>query len=176
MSQMPMIRWVDKTFDFGFPVQAAPLLLERLRGTPARLEDRIRSLPREELIRRDGATWSIQEHAGHLVDVETLFAGRLDDYDAGAARLRPADVSGRRTNLADHNQRELSTILAEFRAARGGLVTRLEGLDEAGFARTAIHPRLDRPMRVCDMMLFESEHDDYHLVLITGLLRHVVRM
>lgn len=171
MIPMPMIRWVDRKFDFGFPVETAPLLLERLRGTPARLEDRVRSLPRERLIRRDGDKWSIQEHAGHFVDVETLFAGRLDDYDAGAPMLRPADVSGRRTNLADHNRGELPAILAGFRAARGNLVRRLEALDAAGFARTAIHPRLDRPMRVCDMMLFESEHDDYHLALITGLMR-----
>jgi uncharacterized damage-inducible protein DinB len=171
MIHMPMIRWVDKAFDFGFPVETAPLLLERLRGTPARLDDRVRSLPRERLIQRDGAKWSIQEHAGHFVDVETLFSGRLDDYDAGAARLRPAAVSGQRTNAADHNRRELSTILAEFRVVRGNLVTRIEAMDEAGFARTAIHPRLDRPMRVCDMMLFEAEHDDHHLALITGLIR-----
>jgi hypothetical protein len=166
-----MIRWVDRSFDFGFPVETAPLLLERLRGTPARLEDRVCSLPRALLVRRDGAKWSIQEHAGHLVDVEMLFAGRLDDYDAGATRLRAADVSGQRTYAADHNRRELSTILSEFREARGNLVTRLETLDMAGCARTAIHPRLDRPMRVCDMMLFESEHDDFHLALVTGLIR-----
>jgi uncharacterized damage-inducible protein DinB len=170
---MTMIRWVDRKFDFGFPVEIAPLLLERLRGTPARLEDRVRSLPRERLIRRDGDKWSIQEHAGHFVDVEALFAGRLDDYDAAAARLRPADVSGQKTYVADHNQRKLSTILAEFRRARGNLVTRLEALDQTGFARSAVHPRLDRPMRVCDMMLFEAEHDDYHLALITGLLRRL---
>lgn len=166
-----MIRWVDRTFDFGFSVETAPLLLERLRGTPARLDDRVRSLPRARLIRRDGDKWSIQEHAGHFVDVEVLFAGRLDDYDAGAARLRAADVSGQRTYAADHNRRELSTILAEFRRVRGNLVQRLEALDLAGFARTAFHPRLDRPMRVCDMMLFVSEHDDYHLALVTGLIR-----
>jgi uncharacterized damage-inducible protein DinB len=175
MIHLPMLKWVDRTFDFGFPVRTAPLLIERLRGTPARLDDRVRSLPRERLIRRDGAKWSIQEHAGHFVDVEALFAGRLDEYDAGATRLRPADVSGQRTWLADHNRRELSTILAEFRAARGNLVTRLEAMDEAGFARTAIHPRLDRPMRVCDMMLFEAEHDDYHLALITGLMAALAR-
>ena len=171
MVHMPMIRWVDKAFDFGFPVETAPLLIERLRGTPARLDDRVRSLSRDRLLQRDGSKWSIQEHAGHFVDVEALFAGRLDDYEAGAARLRPADVSGQRTNTAEHNRRDLSTILAEFRAARGNLVTRIESMDEAGFARTAIHPRLDRAMRVCDMMLFEAEHDDYHLALITGLIR-----
>lgn len=166
-----MLRWVERIFDFTFPVEAAPLLLERLRGTPARLDDRIRSLPRELLTRRDGDKWSIQEHAGHFVDVEALFMGRLDDYDARLPRLRAADVSGRRTYAADHNQGEISAILTRFRQARGDLVARLEALDEPGFARTAFHPRLERPMRVCDMMLFEAEHDDHHLALITRLLR-----
>ena len=167
-----MIRWVDRTFDFGFPVETAPLLLERLRGTPARLEDRVRSLPRERLIRRDGDKWSIQEHAGHFVDVEALFAGRLDDYDAAAARLRPAGVSGQKTNAADHNQRasndprRVPTGAGKPRHAPRG-----SGRGRLRPQRAA--PRLDRPMRVCDMMLFESEHDDYHLALITGLMRRL---
>jgi uncharacterized damage-inducible protein DinB len=167
-----MLPWLEMRFDFTFPVGMAPFLLERLRGTPARLEDRIRSLPRDLLIRRDGERWSIQEHAGHLVDVEALFMGRLDDYHAQLPTLRAADVSGRRTYAADHRSAELSAILSRYRQARGGLVARLEAMDERDFARTAFHPRLERPMRVCDMMLFESEHDDHHLAAITHILRH----
>ena len=170
-----MLAWLDRKFDFAFPVEMAPLLLERLRGTPARLEDRIRSIPRAQLTQRDGDKWSIQEHAGHLGDVETLFWGRLDDYDAGAPRLRAADPSGQRTARADHNRRELATIFADFRAARGKLVERLEALDPTSLARTAHHPRLDRPMRVCDTMFFAAEHDDHHLALITGLIQRYGR-
>jgi uncharacterized damage-inducible protein DinB len=168
---MTMIRWEDRRFDFGFPVEMAPLLLERLRGTPARVADRVLALSQAIRTLRDDGKWSIQEHAGHLIDVESLFLGRLDDYDAGATRLRAADMSGRRTSEANYNQEEMSVIVARFREARARLVNRLEGLDAAGYERSAIHPRLDRPMRVCDMMLFEAEHDDYHLARITQLIR-----
>jgi uncharacterized damage-inducible protein DinB len=164
-------KWVDRKFDFSFPVDAHPELLERLRGTPARLEDRTRALPRDLLTRRAGDKWSIQEHAGHLVSVEALFMGRLDDYDAGSDSLRPADVTGKRTYDANYNETDIASILVAFRAARMNLVARLQRLDDAGFARTALHPRLNRPMRLCDMMLFEAEHDDYHLARITDLIR-----
>lgn len=165
------IKWIDRRFDFSFPVEAHPEILERLRGTPARLEERTRALPRGLLVRREAGKWSIQEHAGHLVSVEALFLGRLDDYDAGKASLRPADVTGQRTVDANYNDSGIDKILETFRAARRALVARLEKLDTEGFSRTALHPRLDRQMRLCDMMVFEAEHDDYHLARITELIR-----
>jgi uncharacterized damage-inducible protein DinB len=168
---MNRILWVEKQFDFGFPVEHSVEILERLRGTPARIEDRLSSLQPDWLTRRPGDKWSIQEHAGHLIDVEGLFLQRMDDYDAGAATLRAADQSGQRTYAADYNAAPLAEILRRFRAERLHMIQRLEALHEAGFARSAMHPRLDRPMRVCDQMFFEAEHDDYHLARITELIR-----
>lgn len=75
------IKWTDRRFDFTFPVALYPEMIERLRGTPARLEDRISSLPAESLRRRDGERWSIQENAGHLLDLESLVMERLNQYD-----------------------------------------------------------------------------------------------
>lgn len=165
------IGWVDRKFDFDFPVALAPELLERLRGTPPRLAERVKSLSESVLKQRDGDKWSIQEHAGHLMDLEELFLGRLDDYDNGLAELRPAEMTGRKTFEANHNEADIDVILSGVRQERGRLVARLDELDAAGFARVAHHPRLNRPMRVCDMMLFEATHDDYHMVDITRLIR-----
>lgn len=168
---MDRILWVERQFDFNFPVEHAAEILERLRGTPARLEDRIASLPAEWLTRRRDGKWSIQEHAGHLSDVERLFVGRLDDYDAGAPTLRPADHSGQKTVAADHNAFPVAEVLRRVRDDRMRMVARLEAMDASRLARSAMHPRLGRPMRVCDQMLFEAEHDDYHLARITELIR-----
>jgi hypothetical protein len=166
------IKWVDRKFDFTFPVDIYPELIERLRGTPARVAERISELPVQLLTRRDGAAWSIQEHAGHLADLdESLFMARLDDYDAGASALRPADMTNRLTEGANHNARPVEAVLATLRAARGAVITRLEALEPAAFARQALHPRLQCPMRVVDMMFFHAEHDDYHLARITELSR-----
>ncbi len=166
------IKWTQRRFPFDFPVDVYPELMERLRGTPARVEDRLRSFPAAFLARRDGEAWSIQENAGHLIDTEALFMGRLDDFDAGIATLRAADMTNRKTFDARHNDQSIESILQALRRERGALVARLERLAPDQFARTAQHPRLKKPMRVVDMMFFHTEHDDYHLARMTELALH----
>ena len=165
------IEWTDRKFDFSFPAGLYPEMIERLRGTPARLEELVGSLSPEVLRRRDGERWSMQENAGHLLDLESLVRQRLDEYLAGATELHAADMTNRKTYEADHNQLEVGTILQEFRAQRLELVVRLEGLAPDMFARSAHHPRLNVPMRLVDMIFFQAEHDDFHLARISELKR-----
>ena len=77
---MPREIWVEKTFDFDFPVSESATLLEELAKAPARLAHLIGGVAEVDLVRREGKRWSIQENAGHLANVEALFLGRLDDY------------------------------------------------------------------------------------------------
>ena len=42
-------------------------------------------------------------------------------------------------------------------------------------ARTALHLRLNIPMRLVDMILFQAEHDDYHLARSGELARLFVK-
>jgi hypothetical protein len=114
-------------------------------------------------------TWSIQENVGHLLTVDGLFAGRLDDYSAEAAELRPAKVDGSRTDQADYNSWQMTTILTDFRDGRVDYITRLYRFKTDFFERESWHPRLQQPMRVCDMLYFQAEHDDYHLQKIKDL-------
>lgn len=162
--------WLRRGFAFDLPLTLFPNVLERLRGTPARLEERLRGLPPAVLLAKPDGAWSVQETAGHLVQTEALFAGRLDDFLAGVAVLRPAAHDPRAVADADFGARPLADILAAFRAARAGHVRRLEGLGAADVARTAHHPRLDRAVNVLDMMVFAAEHDDHHLARISALL------
>jgi hypothetical protein len=39
--------WFQRAFDFNLPVEMFPNVVERLRGTPARVEDKVRRSPRE---------------------------------------------------------------------------------------------------------------------------------
>jgi uncharacterized damage-inducible protein DinB len=166
------IAWGERRFDFTFPVDFYPELIERLRGTPARLADRLQSLTPERLVRRVNAKWSMQEHAGHLTDLDLgLFLPRLDDYLAGAKVLRAADMENAATEEAHHNARILAEVLEHARSVRRSVVDRLEGYDAEFFSRTAEHPRLRAPMRAVDMLFFQAEHDDYHLARITELIR-----
>ena len=165
------VKWTDRKFDFSFPAGIFPEMIERLRGTPARLEERIRSLPEVVLQRKVGERWSIQENAGHLLDLESLVAQRLDEYLAGATELHAADMSNRKTYEANHNQGSIQLILSEFREQRTGLVNRLDSLETPIFELTALHPRLNVPMRLVDMIYFQAEHDDFHLARISELMR-----
>jgi hypothetical protein len=168
---MPQGKWFERKFALDLPLSMYPNVLERVRGTPARLEDRLLKLPREVLTRRDGDDWSIQEHAGHLLDLGALDLGRLDDYAAGLDTLRPADLGNRKTHEADHNAHSIEHILALFRAERAGFVSRLDAFDAKFVTRTALHPRLLIPMRVIDLAYFIAEHDDHHLARIGHLIR-----
>jgi uncharacterized damage-inducible protein DinB len=163
--------WFERHFDFNLPEELFPLVVERLRGTPARIEDKVRGLSPALLTRRDGESWSVQEHVGHLVDLDQLHDGRLDDFLAGAEVLRAADLANRRTHEAGHNERPLADLLQAFRRERERFVSRLDAWDAGLISLTALHPRLRQPMRVIDMALFTAEHDDHHLSRMTELIR-----
>jgi DinB superfamily len=168
---MSRIPWTERKFSFDFPIELFPEMIERVRGTPARVEDHLRSLSVNVLIRRDGERWSIQENAGHLLDLESLVMGRLDEYEAGAGTLHAADMTNRKTYEGNHNEQPVGRILDEFRTRRSELVGRLDGYQPEMFARSALHPRLNMPMRLVDMVYFQAEHDDFHLTRISELIR-----
>ena len=169
------IKWTDRRFDFTFPAGLYPEMIERLRGTPARIEDRIGSLPADVLQRRDEERWSIQENVGHLLDLESLIMERLNQYLAGATELHAADLSNRKTYEAAHNRVPVASILSDFRKQRMKIVSRFDLLDGEMFVRSAFHPRLAVQMRLVDMIFFQAEHDDYHLARISELMRLFVK-
>jgi len=162
--------WFDREFGFPTPVELFPEILERLRGTPARLEERLAGVGDNVSRARFDDAWSIRENVGHLTDLEPLWTGRVDDLRNEAGRLRPADLQNRTTHQAGHNDVALAKLLADFRAARAALMARLDAYapDDAG--RTALHPRLDQPMTIVDHAFFVAEHDDHHLATIAGLV------
>ncbi len=168
-------RWVGRTFEFNQPIGIFPCILERFRGTPARLEEMIREFPPSILTTRVDGGWSIQEHAGHLWDLEELGEKRLSEFLARASTLKAADMQNKKTYEANHNGNSIVNILREFRKDREGLVRKLDQLDEEQVGISSIHPRLNKPMRVIDWVYFMAEHDDHHLARMRGLgriLRH----
>ncbi len=161
--------WLEKNFDFDFPSSRYIEFLAFLRQTPTRLENLVESLPPDVLIRRDGDSWSIQENVGHFLTVESLFTGRLDDYQNNAETLRPARFEDNPTDKADFNTKDIQWILREFRAQREAYMQRLDALRPEDFGKVSLHPRLQKPMRLCDTLLFQVEHDRHHLLRIEEL-------
>jgi uncharacterized damage-inducible protein DinB len=168
---MALHPWFERQFALDLPLWMAPNILERLRGTPACAEDRLRGLDPSLGTRSDGNRWSIHQNVGHLGDLEPLWLARVADLRAGRATLTAADLENRATAQADHNSRPLAELLSRFRGLRARLVAELETLSDSAWGLTALHPRLQTPMRLLDLGFFVAEHDDHHLARISELLR-----
>ncbi|MBI1827686.1 MAG: DinB family protein [Planctomycetes bacterium] len=164
--------WIERTFTFDFPASKWPDLLERVRGTPARIEERVRTLPEVMLTpRHNDQGWSIKENIGHLLDLGYLPKRRIEQILAGESALIAADMSNQATHKANHNATPISKLLNDFRSDRAELVAMFERLNESDWEKSAIHPRLKSPMRIVDIAYFDAEHDDYHLGRIGQLIR-----
>ena len=168
---MPKWPWIQRTFSFEFPVGKYPDLIERVRGTPVRIEERVTGVSQKRLTHRVGNSWSILENVGHLLDLGYLPLRRIEQILAGEDVLIAADMSNKKTHQAGHNQNDSAELLAAFRAERRQLVATLEGLSEEDWGKSALHPRIEQPMRVVDIAYFDAEHDDYHLARIGELIR-----
>ena len=163
------MRWFDRRFELGLSANALPGIVRRLRSTPDRLESTLTSLTPERLILKPGGSWSAQENAGHLLDLEPLWSGRLEDLLAGEERLRPAELTNHKTHSANHNDQPTAAITTAFRRQREELVVRVEAASPTELEATALHPRLRQRMSVADLFFFVAEHDDHHLARIVEL-------
>jgi len=166
MSHMKVQPWFERTFDPTFPIEQFPVVRIRLQGTPARLDDMLRDVPHEILVRKEEGKWSAQEHVGHLLDLEPLWSTRVNDYLTGASQMTPADLSNRKTHEARHNERALPDIVREFRHARARLLDLISGVPTGLLERPLMHPRLKQPLRLIDHLYFAAEHDDHDLATI----------
>src|SRR5882757_6706947 len=155
--------WIEREFRFDQSVGIFAALLERVRGTPARAAELIIGFSEDDLANRVNGSWSAKEHLGHLADLQPLDEQRLQEFLAGAPVLSPADPSNRATYMANHAEKPVTELLARLRAGRDGLVQKLEGLTHKEVTMSAVHPRLQKPMRLLDWVYFVAEHDDHHL-------------
>ncbi|HNP22897.1 MAG TPA: DinB family protein [Panacibacter sp.] len=169
---MQQTKWFERNFNFDTLQNTFPSIIERLAGTPARLEEKFRLIPYGVLTLRQNDLWTIKENLGHLSDLEPLWQGRLEDILNGEKELRPTDLQNTKTTLANHNALPLETLLVHFRQLRKQTVDKLEQLNEQQIFLSALHPRLKTPMRTIDLFLFVAEHDDHHLATITELVKN----
>src|ERR1700683_1816610 len=99
---MPMKK--TEWFKRGFPAiddnGILPCIIERLRGTPARIDEMVSQLNPDLLVLKPDGKWSIKEQIGHLSDLEPLWLGRIEDISGGLSELRVADLTNRKTNTA----------------------------------------------------------------------------
>ena len=168
---MKQVNWFDRDFRFETNQNIFPSIIERLLGTPVRLEEKLRSVASDLLELRLDNSWTIKENIGHLTDLEPLWQGRLEDILTGKEDLRPTDLQNTKTTEANHNLTPIEDLLASFRAIRMETLVLLSDLTLEQVFMSALHPRLRTPMRTMDLFLFVADHDDHHLARITALAK-----
>ena len=167
---MKQEKWFDRRFNFENNQNVFPSIIERLSGTPIRLEEKVKELSENILTFSMDKTWTIKENIGHLIDLETLWQGRLEDIINDQVELRSTDLQNTKTDLANHNRTSLQELLFEFRKIRKQTIETIQSINEETVFKSALHPRLNTPMRTMDLFLFVAEHDDHHLARITELI------
>ena len=164
-----MTPWFKRKFSTIEDNGLFPTIIERLEGTPARLWAKIQQIPNALHEQKLNGKWSIKEEIGHLIDLEPLWYGRVEDLKSRKEELRAADLTNAQTHQANHNQHPIWVLLTQFATERAQLVVLLRSLTEKDLEQSALHSRLKTPMRLIDLAYFVAEHDDHHLVHITKL-------
>ena len=161
--------WFERKFELLTDNGRLVSIIERLEGTPIRLEQKVLQFSDEFLIRQELDNWSIQEHAGHLLNLEWLWYARITDIMSGQAYLTEADLTNMSTYDAKYNEQSIEAILDAFIEVRAQLIALLRSVEVEDLAKQALHPRLKAPMKIIDLAYFIAEHDDHHLALIHSL-------
>ncbi len=167
---MKRTKWFERKFP---PIEDNGLLssiIERLTGTPARIEELVIDIDSDTLRTKHANKWSIKEEIGHLGDLEPLWLLRLNNLIDNADELAKADLTNQKTHNANHNSTDLNTLTNDFRRQRQEFVCKLRSLTDEHLLHTALHPRLKTPMRIIDLAYFVAEHDDHHLAAVQEIL------
>ncbi len=167
---MQRTKWIERRFEKIEDNGLLPGIIERLDGTYARLLYKIDGHSNERLSLGNNGSWSVKEEIGHLSDLEPLWYRRVKELINDKTLLSAADMSNEKTHKAHHNEKEIVILLKDFRIQRDKLIYSLRKLSDEDLLKTAIHPRLQTPMRIIDLAFFVAEHDDHHLAQMSYLI------
>ncbi|HRR08822.1 MAG TPA: DinB family protein [Rhodothermales bacterium] len=160
--------WFDRIF---IPIQdngLLPGIIERLDGTPIRLNTKVKHVSDDDKRSYVGG-WGIKQEVAHLMLLETLWFARLQQIAHGEEYLIPGDLTNRATHEADLSGITLAELSEDFAQKRYKMTNWLQKCTASTLENTALHPRLLTPMRIIDLAYFVAEHDDHHLAQITFL-------
>lgn len=165
--------WIERAFNFNFPVTNFSVIFNRLEGSLFRLQAILMNAD-DEYCSYNADGWSVKEHVGHLYDMEELWWKRLQDFLDRKEILLAADMTNKKTKEARHNEKSLEQLMQQFTIERQRMLETVYGFDKGALGLTSVHPRLQQPMRLIDSLYFVAEHDDHHIAAISALLRKPV--
>jgi uncharacterized damage-inducible protein DinB len=164
-------KWFDRKFEFGFGMERYDSLHERLQNAPVRYKQEVLDLP-EKILQLTEGKWSVKENIGHLLLLEPLWYIRFKEIQEGRTEMSPADLNNTATHESSFNDIVIQTLIERFTKTRNKTMNFLNDLKQDAFLQSSVHPRLQRPMRIIDMMHFVAEHDDHHLHTIRTIIKN----
>ncbi|HRP56993.1 GNAT family N-acetyltransferase [Agriterribacter sp.] len=164
------VNWFDRKFDLSFGMELYGVLLERLQSAPKMFIQINETLPEEVGVFRYKNKWTIKENIGHLTLLEPLWQKRFEEIKKSIYEMSPADVSNRATDKMNFNTFSLRELLSAFTGQRAKTINLLNSLQESDLTKRSIHPRLQQPMRIVDLMYFVAEHDQHHLNAVLNII------
>lgn len=162
---MNMLAWFDRKFTFGLSPEMLPFYLERLSGTMARIEFKVKGVDDKILSEKFNTKWCLKQHIGHLAEVDEIGNRRIDEMTSGAAVLSPAVFEPK-----DYSTWPIGKVLDYFDKTRAGNIKKYNNLTDDQLLKDSEHPRLKVKMTPVDLAWFDAEHDDHHLVAIQNIL------
>jgi hypothetical protein len=140
-------------------------VVARLGAFPARLATFARAVAEAEAASGPPhGEWTPRDVVAHLVAVEgVVWQARLDML--GPDRAEPAWTWTEPGPIEDPSAATLDAALALFESGRALTLSRLEALDDDGWARTGVHATYGR-LDVAGLMRVAADHDEEHLAAL----------
>ena len=138
-------------------------LIARLQGQVEALDSVLEATPPEVLRRRSPAgRWSVHETVAHLARHQAVFLERLESILMEDGPPLPRYRAEDDPDWPEWAALSTEEVVRRLRAARRRLLERLQALDEAQLARTAVHPVLGE-MALPRWLEFLALHEAHHL-------------
>jgi hypothetical protein len=169
---MRITPWAERQLSFGKGLEELPVMLERVKGTTARLRNLTSHVPRERLLLRPYGQWSVVDHIGHLIYLQDRSEEHVDDFVSRRNELCQIDLSDQASILDLHRRQELGDLIEEFRLKRDYFVRRIQDMDPGALRHQALNRCRGVRMTIVDTILYVAEHDDHHLASMRNILIH----
>lgn len=156
-------------FNFGF-MKSYTQILDELEQIPSVISELTHGLSREQWRWAPEGKWSTAINAGHLLTIESLWIGRLDNFVLGNEVLRAWNGTNNDTVDARFNEQNPKAIMEDFESIRSvhvKLLRKYEGKENELQARHPVTNAVVSLHRHVEVML---EHDHQHINTIKGLI------
>ncbi|MDR0265124.1 MAG: DinB family protein [Sphingobacterium sp.] len=167
------VRWFDRQFDSNTGSEYFDEFLQRLEHFPSVLNIVLKSCPIEASTRKMGDKWSVNENIGHLMLLEDLWRIRFKDIKEGKPDMSPADLNNTATDQSSFNNMLVEELIKDLVSEREKTIVMLQKLSEEDLLKTSMHPRLQQPMNIIDLMHFVAAHDLHHLHTIQSIIENM---